>query len=134
MLQLGSSKVCALCCLLTAALLGCSESSPTSDASAGDAAASLDSATDSPGTDASGFEDEPLVLTKATKVLDEAGRASLVAFEPDGTLVFRDPAPSFAPDDVVVSRPAPAAPSGLLRKVLQVQRQGAHSAERQSAT
>ena len=68
-----------------------------------------------------------LYIPPTTKVLDSDSRDALQSFGKEGDLVFshsNDLLASLVVDDVVVSEPAAAAPSGLLRKVVSIQTQG----------
>jgi hypothetical protein len=73
----------------------------------------------------------PVVLMPNTKVVDEASRASLEAFDPStGQLSFAQLSPIVArlsPGDVLASEPSKAAPHGFLRKVVSVKTQGANT-------
>lgn len=70
----------------------------------------------------------PTVIRPEAKVLDAAARQALKEVRADGTLVFAPVAASstaqainpkqFKPGDIIVSEPTPAAPYGLLRKVV----------------
>ncbi|MBI1731014.1 hypothetical protein HY229_00760 [Candidatus Acetothermia bacterium] len=68
-----------------------------------------------------------LYIPPTTKVLDPDSRTALQSFGKEGNLVFshsNDLLASLAAGDVVVSEPAAAAPSGLLRKVVSTETKG----------
>jgi hypothetical protein len=66
--------------------------------------------------------DEPVIIPDTTRIADEATRALLTSYDAaTGTLRFSDSTPlleSLQPDDVLVSEPSDAAPSGYLRKII----------------
>ncbi|MCI0573244.1 MAG: hypothetical protein L0Y66_21060 [Myxococcaceae bacterium] len=67
---------------------------------------------------------EPVVAAN-TRILPEEARSALTSYTPDGVLLFASDsafAAALAPGHVLVSAPAPAAPSGFLRKVTAVER------------
>ena len=66
---------------------------------------------------------QPVVVAEDTVVLDAAQRAALLEVDADAgeaTLVFDTPPVGIAAGDVLVSAPAPAAPDGLLVRVVEV--------------